>query len=77
MKSDRIEINAEIEATRRQQVMADPSIILKLITAEKSVFDERDVARTVHRYTDSYEDFQALFLRVGARKSGDDRITDL
>ncbi|HHV70709.1 MAG: Ti-type conjugative transfer relaxase TraA [Stenotrophomonas sp.] len=66
VKSDRIEINAEIEATRRQQVMADPSIILKLITAEKSVFDERDVARTVHRYTDSYEDFQALFLRVGA-----------
>lgn len=66
VKSDRIEINAEIEATRRQQVMADPSIILKLITAEKSVFDERDVARTVHRYTDSYEDFQALFLRVGS-----------
>ncbi|ASY61386.1 Ti-type conjugative transfer relaxase TraA [Sinorhizobium sp. CCBAU 05631] len=65
-ESDRIEINREIEATRRQQVMSDPSIILKLITAEKSVFDERDVARVVHRYTDSYEDFQALYYRVGA-----------
>ncbi|RUV04210.1 MULTISPECIES: Ti-type conjugative transfer relaxase TraA [unclassified Mesorhizobium] len=64
-KSDRIEINDEIEARRRQQVMNDPSIILKLITAEKSVFDERDVARVVHRYTDSYEDFQALYFRVG------------
>lgn len=65
-KSDRIEINSDIEATRRQQVMSDPAIILKLITTEKSVFDERDVARLVHRYTDSYEDFQALYLRVGA-----------
>lgn len=64
--SDRIKVNADIEAQRRDQVMADPSIILSLITAEKSVFDERDVARMVHRYTDSHEAFQALFYRVGA-----------
>ena len=64
--SDRIKVNADIEAQRRQQIMADPSIVLTLITAEKSVFDERDVARVCHRYTDNHADFQALFYRVGA-----------
>lgn len=64
--SDRVKVNADIEAQRREQIMADPSIVLSLITAEKSIFDETDVARVIHRYTDNREDFQALFYRVGA-----------
>lgn len=63
--SDRIEVNETIEVKRRDQIMADPSLVLKIITAQKAVFDERDVAKVVHRYTDNHADFQALFLRVG------------
>lgn len=64
--SDRIGENEAIEAIRRRQIMEDPSTVLRLITAQKAVFDERDVARVVHRYTSTAEDFQALYLRVGA-----------
>ena len=64
--SDRIGENDAIEAIRRRQIMEDPSTVLRLITAQKAVFDERDVARVVRRYTSTAEDFQALYLRVGA-----------
>lgn len=64
--SDRIVENDAIETIRRRQIMEDPATVLRLITAQKAVFDERDVAKVVHRYTSTPEDFQALYLRVGA-----------
>lgn len=41
-----------------------PEQVLTVITNEKSVFDRHDVARTLHRYIENPEDFQAAFTRA-------------
>jgi Ti-type conjugative transfer relaxase TraA len=43
-----------------------PERVLTIITNEKSVFDRYDVARTLHRYVEGAEDFQAAFTKVMA-----------
>ena len=43
-----------------------PEQVLSILTGEKSVFDRRDVARTLHRYIDDAEAFQAAFSKVMA-----------
>ena len=43
----------------------DPSLVLKAITAQQSTFDDRDIARTIHRYAGPNDDFHSLRLRVG------------
>lgn len=55
------EAQREENARRIQQ---RPEIVLELITSEKSVFDERDVAKLLHRYVDDPETFQHLMARV-------------
>ena len=51
--------NAELIREKPEQVFA-------ILTGEKSVFDRRDVARTLHRYIDEPEAFQAAFSKVMA-----------
>jgi len=41
-----------------------PEQALTLVTNEKSVFDRTDVARTLHRYIDDPDTFQAAFLKA-------------
>lgn len=41
-----------------------PGIVIELISTEKSVFDERDVAKILHRYLDDPATFQHLLARV-------------
>ncbi len=43
-----------------------PEQALALITHEKSVFDRTDVARTLHRYLENPDDFQAAFAKAMA-----------
>lgn len=44
-----------------------PEQVLTLITGEKSVFDRRDIARTLHRYiNDDVQEFQSAFAKVMA-----------
>ncbi len=46
---------AQHEAKRQRITPADrrrPEIVLDLVTSEKSVFDERDIAKVLHRYID-------------------------
>ena len=44
-----------------------PEQVLTIITGEKSVFDRRDVARTLHRYiNDDVQEFQSAFAKVMA-----------
>ncbi len=38
--------------------------MLDLITREKSVFDERDIAKVLHRYIDDPAVFQQLMIRI-------------
>jgi Ti-type conjugative transfer relaxase TraA len=43
-----------------------PEQVLTLITGEKSVFDRRDIARTLHRYVDEPQAFQSAMAKVMA-----------
>ncbi len=61
---ERIELNEQRRAENTRRILRNPAIVLDLITREKSVFDERDVAKVLHRYVDSPAVFQQLMLRI-------------
>ena len=61
---DRLELQEERRAENARRIGRNPEILLGLITREKSVFDERDVAKILHRYIDDAELFQSLMARV-------------
>lgn len=63
----RLERLAMHEETRREnarQIERRPEIVLDAIAREKSVFDERDVAKYLHRYVDDPGQFANLLARV-------------
>lgn len=41
-----------------------PEAVLEIVTAEKSVFDRRDIARALHRYVDDAQVFQHALAKV-------------
>jgi Ti-type conjugative transfer relaxase TraA len=47
-----------------RRIEARPELVLEMVTSEKSVFDERDIARLIHRYIDDAGPFQRLLSRV-------------
>ncbi|PRD43556.1 Ti-type conjugative transfer relaxase TraA [Phyllobacterium phragmitis] len=55
------EARREINASR---IVARPELVLDIVSQEKSVFDERDIAKVLHRYIDDAVTFQQLMLRV-------------
>ncbi len=61
---ERIELNERLRSENARRIMRDPAIVLDLITREKSVFDERDVAKVLHRYIDDPTVFQQLMLKI-------------
>nr|WP_236775872.1 Ti-type conjugative transfer relaxase TraA [Agrobacterium tumefaciens] len=61
---ERIELNEERRSENTRRILRNPAIVLDLITREKSVFDERDVAKVLHRYVDDPAVFQQLMLRI-------------
>ena len=61
---ERIELNEQRRAENTRRILKSPAIVLDLITREKSVFDERDVAKVLHRYVDDPAVFQQLMLRI-------------
>jgi Ti-type conjugative transfer relaxase TraA len=61
---ERIELQEERRATNARRIQRRPEIVLEMITREKSVFDERDVAKILHRYIDDARLFQSLMARV-------------
>ncbi len=63
----RLERLAMHEETRREnarRIERRPEIVLDVIAREKSVFDERDVAKYLHRYVDDPGQFANLLARV-------------
>lgn len=56
------------DAARRNAklIREKPEQVFALITNEKSVFDRYDVARTLHRYIENPEDFQAAYAKAMA-----------
>lgn len=61
---ERIELNEQRRSENARRILHSPGIVLDLITREKSVFDERDVAKVLHRYIDDPGIFQQLLARI-------------
>lgn len=61
---ERIELNEQRRSENARRILKNPAIVLDLITREKSVFDERDVAKVVHRYVDDPAVFQQLMIKI-------------
>lgn len=61
---ERLELQEERRAENARRIQRNPELVLDLITREKSVFDERDIAKILHRYIDDAGLFQSLMARI-------------
>ncbi|RWC00342.1 MAG: Ti-type conjugative transfer relaxase TraA [Mesorhizobium sp.] len=61
---ERMELHQERREENVRRIEQNPALVLDLITREKSVFDERDVARVLLRYIDDAGLFRNLMARV-------------
>ncbi|KSV75634.1 hypothetical protein N185_17490 [Sinorhizobium sp. GW3] len=61
---ERIELQYERRTENARRIQRRPDIVLDLITREKSVFDERDVAKILYRYIDDAALFASLMART-------------
>lgn len=61
---ERVQLQEARRAENARRIERNPEIVLDLITREKSVFDERDVAKVLHRHIDDVRLFQNLLTRV-------------
>ncbi|RUV80091.1 Ti-type conjugative transfer relaxase TraA, partial [Mesorhizobium sp. M1A.F.Ca.IN.022.07.1.1] len=61
---------APADLARRQEMadrlLADPELLLKQLANERSTFDEKDIARALHRYVDDPADFTNIRTRLMA-----------
>lgn len=66
-EADRAQIDTAAAKRNADLIREKPEQVLTLITAEKSVFDRRDIARTLHRYINGDpQEFQNVFALVMA-----------
>ncbi|WP_090598171.1 Ti-type conjugative transfer relaxase TraA [Pelagibacterium luteolum] len=63
-KLERLALHEETRRENARRIERRPEIVLEVIAREKSVFDERDVARHLHRYVDDPGQFANLMARV-------------
>ncbi|UEM18270.1 Ti-type conjugative transfer relaxase TraA (plasmid) [Bradyrhizobium barranii subsp. barranii] len=61
---ERLRVFNENRAETLRRIQRRPEIVLDMISREKSVFDERDVGKLLHRYVDDAATFQHLMARV-------------
>lgn len=61
---ERIDLNQQRRSENTRRILRNPALVLDLITREKSVFDERDIAKILHRYVDDPGIFQQLMLKI-------------
>ncbi len=61
---ERLELQEARRAENARRIQRNPGLVLDMITREKSVFDERDVAKILHRYVDDAGLFQSLMARI-------------
>ncbi|MBD8665669.1 Ti-type conjugative transfer relaxase TraA [Rhizobium sp. CFBP 8752] len=61
---ERIELNEQRRSENARRILRNPGIVLELITRERSVFDDRDVAKVLLRYIDDPGIFQQLLARI-------------
>jgi len=63
-KLERLELQEARRSENARRIQRRLEIVLDLITREKSVFDERDVAKVLYRYIDDVVLFQSLMVRI-------------
>ncbi len=61
---ERLELQEELRAENTRRIQRNPEIVLAMITREKSVFDERDIAKILHRHIDDAALLQSLMARI-------------
>lgn len=61
---ERLALQEERRAENAGRIQRNPDIVLDLITRERSVFDERDVAKVLYRYIDDPALFRDLMARI-------------
>ncbi|EJT00806.1 MobA/MobL family protein, partial [Rhizobium sp. CCGE 510] len=61
---ERLELNEARRTENTRRILRNPAIVLDLITREKSVFDNQDIAKVLHRYVDDPGLFQQLMARI-------------
>lgn len=64
LELERVELQDARRAENARRIDRNPKLVLDLITREKSVFDERDVAKILYRYIDDAGLFQRLMVRI-------------
>ncbi|MDF1631155.1 Ti-type conjugative transfer relaxase TraA [Mycoplana sp. MJR14] len=64
LELERLELQDARRAENARRIERNPKLVLDLITREKSVFDERDVAKILYRYIDDPALFQSLMVRI-------------
>nr|WP_236766994.1 Ti-type conjugative transfer relaxase TraA [Agrobacterium tumefaciens] len=61
---ERLELQEGRRVENARRIQRNPEIVLDLISREKSVFEERDVAKVLYRYIDDAALFQNLMARI-------------
>lgn len=61
---DRVDLFEKRRKEGVAQILRRPDLVLEMISAERSVFDDRDIARVLHRYVDDPAVFQQLMSRI-------------
>ncbi|UOK73385.1 Ti-type conjugative transfer relaxase TraA [Ancylobacter polymorphus] len=61
---ERLKLFEAQRTENRRRILNRPEIVLDLLSSEKSVFDQRDIAGVLHRYVDDAGTFQQLMARI-------------
>ncbi|GLS35009.1 conjugal transfer protein TraA [Mesorhizobium tianshanense] len=61
---ERLELFEERRLENARRIQRRPDTVLDIISSEKSVFDERDIAKILHRYIDDAGTFRHLMARI-------------
>ena len=61
---DRLRLFEAQRQKSARKIEHNPSIVLDIVCREKSVFNERDLAKVVHRYIDGVSTFNSIMARI-------------
>jgi ATP-dependent exoDNAse (exonuclease V) alpha subunit len=61
---ERLKLFEEQRLDNARRIEKRPEIVLEMISSEKSVFDQRDIAKILHRYIDGAGTFSQLMARI-------------
>ncbi|MEP7457563.1 Ti-type conjugative transfer relaxase TraA [Phyllobacterium sp. SB3] len=61
---ERIDLHNARRQENAARIMKRPQIVLDLLSGERSVFDERDIAKVLHRYIDDADTFRKVMAAI-------------